>query len=541
MNSKAQKTKTDSSPAQGDFLKPTFQITVFSGLSFLVGFVTQVVIAAKFGALMERDAFLAAIVLPDYFQVVFLGSLAVTFIPIFIEYEAQKNKDEAWKVASIITNLLLLILTSISIIGFIFAKSLVSISAPGFSGEKLVLTTVLLRIVFPSIVFMGLNNLLTSLYYAQHRYLLPAMAPFLNTVIMFCSVIFLTRYWGIKSLAVGRLVGSIVVFGLLVQIFFKSKRFRLSLDIRNKGVKKIIRIMSPLILVALFLRTTSLVERLIASTLPTGSISYLGYAERIIDFMRTLGIAGISTTVFPLMARSWVENNLMDVRDYLAKGFRSIMLITFPMAMLFFILPVPIIQLVFERGVFDHKDTIAVANVLVILLLALIASGLGDIVGKGFYISQKTKLLAILGVIETSVYLGFAYLLSRYFSFYGLAWAKSIYYIVGLTITLIIMNRIFGGLNGKELFSGFYRIFISSALSGVMVYMCNRLLTHTNHIVLRLMISAGLGIAVYAFLVIYVFKISEAVNVMKKLQNLFHKRYPTIRRIKEYLVDLQSK
>lgn len=158
-------------------IKPTLQITFFSILGIILSFVTQIIIAANFGATMATDAYFAAMVVPAYITAVLIGALTVTFVPIFIEYETKKSYKEAWKVASIFTNITFLVLFGISFLGFIFAKQLLTVTTPGFKGEELSLTVTLLRIIFPSIIFSGLSSLLSGLYYAEHRFLRPAIVP----------------------------------------------------------------------------------------------------------------------------------------------------------------------------------------------------------------------------------------------------------------------------------------------------------------------------------------------------------------------------
>ena len=508
---------------QRSLLKPTLQITFFSCLGIFVSFATQIIVAAKFGATIERDAYFAAIVVPAYVTAVLLGSLTVTFVPIFIEYETRKSKDEAWRVASIFTNLTFLVLFGVSLLGFVFAKGLISITAPGFKGEELLLTASLLRIILPSIIFSGLTSLLSSMYYAEHRFVRPAIVPVVSAVLMLLSVILLARYWGIKSLAFGYLIGTVVGFVILVPIFFKQGRYGFSLDFSNEGVRQVIRVMAPLVFAGLFYRATTVIERMIASTLPTGSISYLGYGTKITQILGTIATLGISITIFPVMARSWAENDLAKVREYFAKGVRIIMLITFPIAMVFVVLRVPIIQIVFERGAFDHKATVAVANVLAILLVAFIAGGLGNIVGKGFYISQKTKLVASLSVIEILIYLGFAYFLSKSLSYIGLALATSIKFTFGLTVSMYFMKRIYNGVNGTKILKGLGKILISSVLSGILIYSCFKLQAMYS-LMARVTIAGGLGVIVYIWLIVCIFKLDEAITLSTKVVSTIRRK-----------------
>lgn len=516
---------------QRGLLKPTLQITCFSMLGVMVSFFTQIIIAAKFGATMQRDAYFAAVVIPGYITAVLLGSLTVIFVPIFIEYEIRKSKQEAWKIASVVTNLTFLVLFGISLLGVIFARQLLSITAPGFSGDQLLYTASLLRIILPSIIFSGLTSLLSSIYYAEHRFLRPAILPVISAVLMLLSVLLLSRWWGIKSLAFGYLVSTVVSFLTLAPVFIKYGRYHFNFDFRNEGVRQVIRVMTPLVLAGLFYRAGTVFERMIASTLPTGSISYLGYATRLTQILGGIATLGISMTIFPVMARSWVENDLAKVREYFAKGFRIIMLITFPIAMVMVVLRVPIIQVLFERGAFDHNTTVAVARVTAILLVAFIAAGLGNVVGKGFYIAQRTKLLALLGIAETLIYICFAYFLGKHYSYRGLAWATSIQFVVGLTVSMFVMNRIYKGVNGIEILRGLGAVFVSSILGGILIHYCFDLLPRSYNLILKTVISGSSGIIAYLWLILYVFKYKEALSLKIKVVSSVHRRGMAIREI----------
>ena len=500
-------------PSREGLLRPTLLITLFSILGMIVSLLTQVILAAKFGARMEMDCYLAASVVPQFIAAVLLTALNVIFIPIFIEYELKKTKHDAWTVASITANLLFAVLVIISFLGFAFAYDLVSITAPGFKAESLSLTTGLLRIILPSTIFSGLNSLLSSIYYAHRQFFKPAIAPVMNSLVILFSVLALEPFYGIKSIALGTLFGSIISFFVLTPILFKRGRYTLSFDFHNEGIRQVIRVMLPLVFAGLFYQATTLLERMFASTLPEGSISYLGYSNRVISMLGTIATSGISVAVFPLMSRAWAENDLVKVREYFAKSFRIIMLITFPIAAIFAVLRIPIIQVFLERGKFDHHTTTAVANLLLILLVAFIASGLGNVVGRGFYISQRTKLRAILGVTQTLVYLCIASFLSKYFSFIGLAIATSIHFSLGLTVSLFVMKRIYKGINGNQIFDGFIKISVASFSSAICMYYSFSLLLLENCLILRTGVAVALGIIIYTAVAIYIFKIDEAVNL----------------------------
>lgn len=502
---------------QSGLLKPTLLITFFSIIDVIISFLLQIILAAKFGTGFEMDSYLAAMVLPTLITAVFLSSLNVTFIPIFIEYETKKNKTEAWKVASIFTNLTFFVLSIICCLGVIFTPQIVSITTPGFKAGDSLLIVSLLRILLISLVFSGLNTLMSSLYYAHHRFFRPTITPIVKIIIITLFIVIFEQFWGIKSIAFGTLLGSIACFFILIPIFFKDGRYTLSFNFLNRGVTQIIRVMMPLILAGLFYRSTTLIERMIASTLPKGSISYLGYASNILAVLGTITTAGISITIFPSMARSWAEKNLAQVREYFAKGVRVIMLTTFPVAVIFAILRVPIIQLFLERGEFDHTATLAVANIILIELIGFICGGLGSVVAKGFYISQRTKLGASVSVIATLVYLGISYILVKRFSYIGLAIALSVYYALGLIVSTFVMKIIYKGINGICIARDFLKILSASSVTAVCIYFSFNLIPSGNSMLFRSSIAVILGMTFYIILVIYIFKINEAILLKEKI------------------------
>ena len=510
---------------QRSLLRPTLQITVLSVLGIAVSFATQIVVAAKFGAASERDAYFAAMLVPSYVSAVLLGSLNLTFVPLFIQYQTAKSEEVAWRVASIFTNLTTIVLLGITLPCVIFAGRLASIIAPGFKGEQLSLTTNLLWLTLPSIIFSGLSSLLSSICYAMHRFIRPAMAPVINSLFILCSAVFLSSYWGIKSLAFGYLIGTIVQFIILVPIFSRRGRYCFSFDWNNEGVIRIVKVMLPLVLATLFYRSTTVIERMIASSLPTGSISYLGYANRIIRTLTTIATSGIAATIFPAMSRSWAQNDLAKVREYFAKGVRVIMLTTFPIAMIFLVLGVPIIQLALERGAFDHKATVAVAHVLNILLVVLIFGGLGHVTTKGFYISQRTKLRALIGAGLVIVYWCLAYVLSKYFSYSGLAMAKAAHCCIEFVVIIAVMNWIYKGFRGKDILAGFCKLALASLIAGVCAHFSFRLTLVGRHLALRTATSGILGFLIYFFLVVWIFRIEEATLLKRKLSTKIREKF----------------
>ena len=170
-----------------------------------------------------------------------------------------------------------------------------------------------------------------------------------------------------------------------------------------------------------------------------------------------------------------------------------------------------------ERGAFDHRTTLAVADVLMILLIAFIFSGLGNIVGKGFYISQKTKLAAGLNIVGLIIYILLAHFLTKSLSYRGLGIAYSAQAVFGVVVAIIAMRRILGGVNGQRILEGLARILIASLCGGIAIYCSFKMVFVGDSLMMRSVVSAILGIVLYTFLVIYILKLEEALLLKKKL------------------------
>ena len=497
-------------------LKSTFQVTFFSFLGIILGFINQLVIAFYFGATPQRDAYFAASVIPTYVTTLFVGSVGAIFMSAYIRHQTHKTAEEITFFTSRVLNICGLILIAIVVFGIVFDQEIVSLLIPGFSGDQLRFTSKLLRILLPTIVFLVLSNLLTTIYQAHKRFLLPSVAPVLGIVITLSVVFFWSKKIGIESLAYGSLAASIVSFCILSPIVFKNRLYKFSF-VFEKEIIKIFTIASPLLLAGIFYRSTSIFERMIASTLETGSISYLGYANQLINILSTIAAGGIATTIFPLMSKEWELNNLDAVRKYFAKGIRIVLLVTIPIAVIFIILGDSIVRLLLERGAFDVNATSAVSKSLSIMMVAFICLSCGNIVAKAFYLSNRTKVFSAIVSSEAIIYLCLGYYLSTKMSYVGLAVALSVSSLYTFVVATFMLHKIFKGLDGNRMIVDSMKIVAGSILSGLTIFLVNNFIPGTIGELLRTGFSIGFGLLVYGLFVVYLIPIEDVGNIKTRL------------------------
>jgi putative peptidoglycan lipid II flippase len=495
----------------------TVTITALSFLGILVNLANSQVSAFFYGATPARDAYLLAIVVPNYLSSVVSGILSFVFIPIFIDYHI-KDAQRAWRIASSLINLVTVAMVLVALAGFCWPLRLVGLLAPGYGVAEAQTAAHLLRILLPSVIFTSLVGVFCSLSYAEHRFVLPALATIVATLVTLLVNITLNHALGIKSLAFGFTCGSAISMLILLPGMLRQGRWTFSLNLRDEGLHRMFRASLPLCLASLLYRFNTGFERMLASHLPAGSISFMGYATQIAMVLSTLTSGGIATTVFPLISRTWAEKDMVATRKYFALGIRTILLVSLPIAAAAVVLGSTFVALLLERGAFQHEATAAVTQCLVLLMGSYIFGSLGNVVAKGFYVAQKTTFLAVYNILETTFYVGLAWFLSRLLSYRGLALAASLRNTFSLCLYIFLVRRIFQGINGRALLRDSFKISAASLVLLLVFFLLNHWLAGIVDGIALLALAAAVGGVLYFLLTIHVFQIKDAVELLVKLK-----------------------
>jgi putative peptidoglycan lipid II flippase len=366
-------------------------------LSRILGFIRDIVIAKYFGAGLYSDAFFVAFRIPNIFRRLFAeGSLSISFIPVFSEYLVKKGKDEAFGLAGSALRLLTIILLAATITGIILSPVIVRLIAPGFTDdpEKYSLTVSLTRIMFPYIFFISITALFMGILNVLGNFAAPAFAPVLLNVSMIISLSFVSPHTGesARVLAFGVLVGGFLQ--LMLQIPFVIKKglsFWNNTKIYHPGLKKIGVLMFPAIFGAAVYQINSFIGTVLASLLPSGSVSYLYYADRLVQF--PLGIVAIAaaTAIFPSLSLHASENNMAAIRETFSYSMRMVFFITLPCMAGLIVLREPIIMLLFKRGEFDIQTVRLTAQALLYYSVGLWAFSSVRIIIPVFYALNDTR------------------------------------------------------------------------------------------------------------------------------------------------------
>lgn len=381
-------------------------------LSRVLGFVRDIIIARMFGAGMDADAFFVAFRIPNFMRRLFAeGSFSQAFIPVLTEYHEKKDQAEVKDLVDSVTGVLGAILMVITLIGVLTAPWLVYGFAPGFTKDpqRYALTVDLLRITFPYLMFISLTALAGSILNAFGRFAVPAFTPVLLNLSLIGCALFLAPLLDqpVMALAIGVFVAGVAQ--LAFQLPFLRRIGLLPkprLRKRNPGVKRILTLMIPTLIGSSVAQVNLLFDTLIASFLTAGSVSWLYYSDRLMEFpLAMIGIA-IGTVILPRLSRQQARADHQDFSHTLDWGLRLIVIIGLPAAIGLGLLALPVLSTLFQYGEFSPDDASMAARSLLAYAIGLPAFLLIKILVPGFYSRQDTKTpvrIAIIAMVSNMV------------------------------------------------------------------------------------------------------------------------------------------
>lgn len=461
---------------QDKIARSTGVVSSATFLSRILGLVREQVFAYLFGAGFATDAFIAAFRIPNLLRDLFAeGALSSAFIPVFTDHLTNQGKQKAWELANLILNLLLVTVSVIVILGIIFSPYLVKIIAPGFADEagKQDLTTLLSRIMFPFLLLIALAALAMGILNTFRRFGIPALAPTMFNLGMIAGGIFLSPLFHppIIGMALGVLLGG---FGqLAIQLPSLRRigfRYRFRINLRHPGVKRILLLMAPATLGLGSTQVNIFVNTLIASLLPQGSVSYLNYSFRLMQF--PIGVFGVAvaTVTFPIISALAAKKEMGEFVDTFASSLKLVFFLTVPSAIFLAVASQTVISVLFQHGRFTFLDTVATSQALIFYCIGLFAYSSVRLTASTFYSMGDTKTPVKTSAVAVAVNIVLNLILMHPLGFRGLALAASVASMTNLCLLLIILDRRIGPLDRKDIAATFLKILSAAALMGVTIW-----------------------------------------------------------------------
>ncbi|MDP1637751.1 MAG: murein biosynthesis integral membrane protein MurJ [Candidatus Nitrotoga sp.] len=388
-----------------NLLKALGTIGSFTLASRILGITRDVLVARIFGAGMATDAFFIAIKLPNLLRRLFAeGAFSQAFVPILGEYKNRRGHEETKLLVDHVTTLLAIILFIVTLIGIIAAPILVYISAPGFiaMSAKFDLTVQLLRITSPYIFFISLVAVASGILNTYNKFWVPAFTPILLNLCFIGAALWLAPYFDPPIMA---LAWAVFVAGF-VQLAFQLPFLKkigmlptLRFNLKDAGVWRIIKQIGPAVFGVSISQISLIINTIFASFLVAGSVSWLYYADRLMEFPSGVLGAAIATILLPSLSKHHANGNPVEYSKLLDWGLRLTFMLTLPAALALGMIAVPLLATFFQHGAFTVLDVLMTRNALVGYSVGLIGILSVKVLAPAFYARQDIKTPVKIGVI----------------------------------------------------------------------------------------------------------------------------------------------
>ncbi len=450
-------------------------------LSNLTNLVSLILNATKFGTQADMDAFLAANrVSETLFVLMAGGALGSAFIPTFTGLLTKGERNPAWKLASAIANLLLIMLVLAAFLAAIFAQPLVHyVLAPGFANDpgQEALTINLLRIMLPSAVIFGLSGLVMGILNSHQVFFIPALTPAMYRLGMIFGVLFLTPTMGIFGLAWGVVIGACLHLFLQLPSLLRLKgnyfpTFGLSMaDVRQVGLLMLPRVFGVAVVQLNFWVNTRL-----ASQMSEGSVTGISWGLTMMLMPQAIIAQSVAMAALPTLSAQYTLEKMDDLRNTLATSLRGILLLSIPASLGLILLRQPIVALLLQYGKFTEASTQLISWALLWYSAGLVGHCVVEILARAFYAMHDTKTPVLVGAVAMGLNVLFSLLFSSWFTRIGwmphggLALANSLATGLEAASLWIFMRHRLRGLEGRRVLKGTSQAILATAAMVLVIW-----------------------------------------------------------------------
>jgi putative peptidoglycan lipid II flippase len=460
---------------QNSILSASIVLAITFGLSAILGFLRSRFLYSQFFAccVTQLDAYNAAFRLPDLiFKLLVTGALSASFIPVFSSY-LHKDEKQAYRMASTIVNLLLILFSIAALVILIFARPFSGLIASGFSPEQINLMVDLSRILLIAQLFFLISNFITGILQVHQAFIIPAFSPIVYNLFIILSIFTLAPSFGIYGVTYGAVIGAF--FHLAIQVPIAKKfgfRYSPSLDLSLKGVREVFRLMLPRSLSLGLGEIENTVTLFFASNLASGSISLLNLALQLIYLPSRIFGTTIGQASLPILSKNVAQNELDKFKSTVNRAIAQSIFIALPVSTLFLILRVPLVRIAFGARTFPWSATLLTAKTLAFLTPAIVCQAVIQILIRSFYALHNTKTPLYVSILSLLVNISSSYYFVNFtnLGIVGLAISASLGNICQLCGLFYLFSRQVEGFSAASIFHRFVKIFASSLIMGVIIW-----------------------------------------------------------------------
>lgn len=496
-----------------------FVITVISKMT---AFLITVVFSYFFGADLRTDAYYAAGTIPNLVNNSLTICALTLFIPVYTKCSSEEGTVRANGFAANVLNTFVIFNIILFFIVSFTAPILAKLVAPGFNEEGIHHTQnmiVLLSISFPFTV--GVYTL-SNLYNANQRYLFPAVATLINHIIVIVLSVLLASRFGIYFYPLIGAGAWLIQFALLFFLVRKKlPKIRPWINLRDKYLNYMLRLSIPVVITTAADQINLAADNIISSDLPSGSISYLGYAHRIFNSINGIVTATLLTIYYPIISKQYSEKDHVGLRSSLKRYFEIMLMLTLSISLILIGNSKIIIDLLLNRGAMTDEGIIKISLLFTIYVAGLLFMSLKEFSTRMFYILGNTKKPTIVNSICVAINIVLSIALKQYWGVLGIAFATTVSVaICALTEALWLLHHVGGIAKLKKYpiidMDSIFQLFFSSLLAGLVMRLVQSLSKETHHAAI-LVISVMIYVSIF-FVMLLLLKNDIAYSIAKRIK-----------------------
>lgn len=504
-------------------------IGVASLLSRVLGLVRDRLLTTSFGASDITDVYFAAFKVPDFiFNLLVLGALMASFVPIFIETKKKSGDRAAFDLAANALNVMMVAFVLVAAIAAFLAPQLIEWLAYGDSPQQQEQIVLFTRIMLGATFFFALSNVLAGVLHSLKRFFVYSLSPIVYNIGIIIGIVVLHPLLGDIGLPLGVVLGGLLQFLVLVPTALAlGFRFRATFNLKDAALRKILKLMPPQALALGLTQLNVIVIFAIASTFDDGARSVWQYADNLQHFPINIFGVSLALAVFPVFSEAFAKNDMSQFRKVFSENVRRILFFIVPISIMTLLLRAQIVRIVYGAGAFDWNDTLLTAQTLGVFALSMFAQALMPLFTRAFFAKQDTKTPVVIAAIAMALNIALAWTFVQYGVLGGgiiaMGFAFSVAAIVQMFLLLAVLRTRYGDLDDDHIVQSVWHILLAAGVMGFVVqglkYVVAPLVDMQTFVgVFTQAVVATLGGAAVYILIAERFHFDEATAVRNKIR-----------------------
>ena len=491
----------------------------------VLGLVRDRLLTVNYGSGMEANAFLTASRIPRvFFDTVFASAISACLIPVFNEAMQKKGRKEAFRFAGNFITVMSLLCAVLTVLGVLFAEPLTAFFADGYDAETAALCASLTRIMMPTVLFTGVAFSFVGVLQSLDEFNIPAAISLISNLAVIAYYVFFNERFGVFGLAVAFLAAwALQALVQIPSLIRRDYRFYPSLSLKNEGMRKVFRLMLPVMVSTWVLPINQTINSKFGSRLFDGAgVTAVELAYNLYTVIAGVFVLSVTNYIFPRLAKENAEGDAGQLRETLRGTMHTTLFFVIPMTVGLCLMAAPLIHFIYGGGEFGEFSVHITARALMFMSLGMVGYAVQSVLSRAYFAGQSGRVPLIAGAVSIGVNILLCAALTERFDVAGIAVASAVSFTVnGLALALPLKKR---GLQfvDKAFLRDLGKLLLSVALMGLAVWGTLHILEGRAGKLLTLGIPAAVGVAVYGLMVL-AFRISETQLVLRKLRSFLQR------------------